>query len=77
VVVGEVVGVTVEEVVIGSGGRVVGGAVDVVVDGVAARVTGVGLVKFGGSTRMTSSSAPAPTDVSLRKEPPVKLSVQL
>jgi hypothetical protein len=77
VVVGEVVGVTVEEVVGGSGGRVIGGAVGVVVEGVAVRVTGVGPVKFGVSTRMTSLSAPAPTEVSLTNEPPLKLSVQL
>ena len=98
-VVGEVVGVTVEEVVIGQEdeavdrlgrvlgvegdgdgphvGRVIGGAVGVVVEGVAVRVTGVGPVKFGVSTRMTSLSAPAPTEVSLTNEPPLKLSVQL
>jgi hypothetical protein len=80
VVVGEVVGATggevvVEEVGPGFGTDVGGGPVGVVVEGVV--VVSVGLGALGVSTRMTSLSAPAPTDVSLTNALPVKSSVQL
>ena len=73
-VVGEVGGVDVEEVVVGRGARVGGG---IVVAGVEVVVTGAGPVVLGVPTAMTSLSAPAPTDVSLRRLLPVKVSVQL
>jgi hypothetical protein len=73
VVVGEVAGVTVEEVVVGAGGG--GGEVGVVVEVVV--VTTVGGVMSDVPTRMTSLSAPAPTDVAPAKASPMKSSVQL
>jgi hypothetical protein len=77
VVVREVAGVTVVEVVVGSGPRVGRGAVGVVVEGIAVVVTGVGLGIFDVSTTITSLPAPAPTDVSATKPSPVKASAQL
>jgi hypothetical protein len=73
-VVGEVGGVAVEEVLVGAGARVGGGVVEA---GVEVVVTGAGRVIFNVPTTMTSLSAPAPTDVSLTKAWPVKVSVQL
>jgi len=65
----------VEEVVVGSGARGGGGEVGVVVEGVV--VTTVGGVMSDVPTRMTSLSAPAPTDVAPTKASPMKSSVQL
>jgi hypothetical protein len=70
VVVGEVGGVAVEEVVAG-GARVGGGEVAVVVEGLGVVVTGGEAVIFDVPTTMTSLSAPAATDVELTKASPV------
>jgi hypothetical protein len=77
VVVREVVEVDIEEVVVVTGARAGGGEGGVVVGGFVVVVRSVGLGISEVSTRMTSLSAPAPTEVPLTNELPVKLSVQL